>query len=69
MQQALDYASTLDIPFVFSSNGDGFVFHDRTGRSAPIETNLGLDAVPSPSDLWARYRDGSMPMMPTTSPP
>ena len=34
MQQGLDYATTLDIPFVFSSNGDGFVFHDRTGRSA-----------------------------------
>ena len=33
MQQALDYATTLDIPFVFSSNGDGFVFHDRTGTS------------------------------------
>lgn len=32
MQQALDYAVTLNIPFVFSSNGDGFVFHDRTGR-------------------------------------
>ncbi len=56
MQQALDYAATLDIPFVFSSNGDGFVFHDRTGRSAAIEINLGLDAFPSPADLWARYR-------------
>ena len=33
LQQALDYAETLDIPFVFSSNGDGFVFHDRTGRA------------------------------------
>ena len=33
MQQALDYAETLDIPFVFASNGDGFVFHDRTGTS------------------------------------
>jgi type I restriction enzyme R subunit len=32
MQQALDYPTTLNIPFVFSSNGDGFVFHDRTGR-------------------------------------
>ena len=32
MQQGLDYAETLNIPFVFSSNGDGFVFHDRTGR-------------------------------------
>ncbi len=56
MQQGLDYAATLDIPFVFSSNGDGFVFHDRTGQSATIETNLGLDAFPSPTDLWARYR-------------
>lgn len=56
IQQGLDYAATLDIPFVFSSNGDGFVFHDRTGQSVPIETNLGLDAFPSPADLWARYR-------------
>jgi type I restriction enzyme, R subunit len=56
MQQALDYGMTLDIPFVFSSNGDGFVFHDRTGQSATIESNLGLDSFPSPTDLWARYR-------------
>jgi type I restriction enzyme R subunit len=56
MQQALDYAATLDIPFVFSSNGDGFVFHDRTGASNPREAYLGLDAFPSPADLWARYR-------------
>jgi len=56
MQQGLDYAETLDIPFVFSSNGDGFVFHDRTGQSTPIETNLGLDAFPTPTDLWTRYR-------------
>jgi type I restriction enzyme R subunit len=55
IQQGLEYATTLDIPFVFSSNGDGFVFHDRTGASATKETNLGLDAFPSPADLWARY--------------
>jgi type I restriction enzyme R subunit len=55
MQQGLDYAATLGIPFVFSSNGNGFVFHDRTGQSATIETNLGLDAFPSPADLWVRY--------------
>lgn len=55
MQQGLDYAETLDIPFVFSSNGDGFVFHDRTGQSPTIETNLCLDAFPSPDELWARY--------------
>lgn len=56
MQQALDYAETLNIPFVFSSNGDGFVLHDRTGASSPRESNLGLDAFPSPADLWARLR-------------
>lgn len=56
MQQALDYAVSLDIPFVFSSNGDGFVFHDRTGVSAEKESNLALDAFPSPTELWARYR-------------
>jgi type I restriction enzyme R subunit len=55
MQQGLDYATTLDVPFVFSSNGDGFVFHDRTGASAQPEVNLGLGAFPSPADLWARY--------------
>src|SRR5438270_13347029 len=37
MQQGLEYAVTLDIPFVFSSNGDGFEFHDRTGASDPTE--------------------------------
>jgi type I restriction enzyme R subunit len=34
MQQGLEYAASLDIPFVFSSNGDGFLFHDRTGQSS-----------------------------------
>lgn len=56
MQQALDYAATLDIPFVFSSNGDGFVFHDRTGQAAEVETELTLDAFPQPAELWALYR-------------
>jgi type I restriction enzyme R subunit len=56
MQQGLDYAETLDIPFVFSSNGDGFMFHDRTGASAEREVYLGLGAFPSPAELWARYR-------------
>ena len=57
MQQALDYAATLDIPFVFSSNGNGFVFHDRTGAYAEKESNLSLDAFPSPEELWAKYRE------------
>jgi type I restriction enzyme R subunit len=56
MQQALDYAATLNIPFVFSSNGDGFVLHDRTGTSPEVETNLALDAFPSPDALWKKYR-------------
>ena len=55
MQQGLDYAVTLNIPFVFSSNGDGFVFHDRTGTCAEKESNLVLDAFPSPTELWSRY--------------
>jgi type I restriction enzyme R subunit len=56
MQQGLDYATTLHIPFVFSSNGDGFVFHDRTGSGGSTETNLSLDAFPPPAELWGRYR-------------
>lgn len=56
IQQALGYAETLDIPFVFSSNGDGFLFHDRTGASAEKETSLTLDGFPSPDELWSRYR-------------
>ncbi len=56
MQQALDYAVTLDIPFVFSSNGDGFIFHDRTGASSQAEATLSLEEFPSPDDLWDKYR-------------
>ena len=56
IQQALDYAETLEIPFVFSSNGDGFVFHDRTGTSELRETTIALEEFPSPTDLWSRYR-------------
>ena len=57
MQQALDYANTLKIPFVFSSNGDGFAFRDTTGQSCTPETVLPLDAFPSPAELWTRYRN------------
>ena len=56
MQQALDYANTLEIPFVFASNGDGFIFHDRTGQSAQQEATISLEEFPSPDDLWDRYR-------------
>ena len=56
MQQGLGYAQALDIPFVFSSNGDGFLFHDKTGNADKIETILSLDEFPSPEELWARYK-------------
>ena len=55
MQQALSYAETLELPFVFSSNGDGFLFHDRTGQAEQTETTLTLDQFPSPQALWQRY--------------
>ncbi len=54
--QAIDYAVTLDVPFVFSSNGDGFIFHDRTGQSTPKEQVLTLEQFPSPAILWSMYR-------------
>ncbi len=56
MQQALGYAEALDVPFAFSSNGDGFLFHDRTGNSNPVERKIGLDEFPTPEELWQRYR-------------
>lgn len=55
MQQALGYADALDVPFVFSSNGDGFLFHDRTGTGTQVEKELSLDQFPSPDELWQRY--------------
>ncbi|MFH7326416.1 EcoAI/FtnUII family type I restriction enzme subunit R [Desulfurivibrio sp. C05AmB] len=55
MQQALAYSDALDVPFVFSSNGDGFLFHDRTGLSDQTETTLALAEFPSPQTLWELY--------------
>lgn len=55
MQQALEYAEILQIPFVFTSNGDSFVFHDRTKGIGEIEKEIGLDEFPSPGYLWERY--------------
>ena len=55
MQQALNYAEALEIPFVFSSNGEAFLLHDRTGNAANIEEQLDLNAFPSPEELWQRY--------------
>ena len=55
MQQALRYAELLDVPFVFSSNGDGFVFRDATLATGVLEQTLTLDQFPSPAELWSRY--------------
>jgi len=56
MQQALEYAETLDVPFAYSSNGDAFLEHDRTKTSGTVEREIPLDKFPSPEELWSRYR-------------
>ncbi len=56
IQQALDYAASLDILFVFSSNGDGFLFHDKTATDDKIETEINLEDFPTPSQLWEKYK-------------
>jgi type I restriction enzyme R subunit len=56
MQQALAYAEMLDAPFAISSNGDGFLLHDRTGITQPVERALQLGEFPSLDDLWPLYR-------------
>jgi type I restriction enzyme R subunit len=55
MPQALNYGEILDIPFVYSSNGSGFLEHDRTGLGPTVERELTLDQFPTPAELWQRY--------------
>lgn len=52
IQQAIEYAELLDVPFAYSSNGDGFIEHDR---SKSIERELSLNEFPTPQELWRRY--------------
>lgn len=54
MQQGLDYARLLEVPFVFASNGDGFVFHDKTNPTM-LESEIQLSDFPSPEKLWQKY--------------
>ncbi|MDP3014912.1 MAG: DEAD/DEAH box helicase family protein [bacterium] len=56
LPQAVDYGETLDVPFVYSSNGSGFIEHDRTKYSGNIQQELSLEEFPSPENLYARYR-------------
>ena len=56
LQQAMTYAKMLDVPFAYSSNGDGFVEHDfLTGQ----EREFGLDEFPTEQELVARYKQES----------
>lgn len=56
MQQGLDYARLLDIPFIFASNGDGFLFHDKTAaEGSPLEKEISLEEFPTPADLWHKF--------------
>ena len=53
LQQAMTYAQMLDLPFAYSSNGDGFMEHDfLTGT----ERQFGLDEFPTEDELIARYK-------------
>ena len=53
MQQGIEYAVSLDVPFVYSSNGDGFLEHDMKSGA---EREISLEEFPSPDELWARYK-------------
>ncbi len=59
MQQGLDYARLLEVPFIFASNGDGFIFHDKTKLGTPeenqLESEIRLEDFPSPQELWTKY--------------
>ena len=53
LQQAMTYAQMLDLPFAYSSNGDGFAEHDfLTGK----ERQFGLDEFPTEAELVARFK-------------
>lgn len=58
MQQAIDYATILDVPFAYSTNGKGFLEHDMlTGG----ERSLTMDEFPSYEELIKRYSgEGSL---------
>jgi Type I site-specific restriction-modification system, R (restriction) subunit and related helicases len=52
MQQAIDYAEILDVPFAYASNGDAFIEHDRiTGK----EVEISMDEFPTKQELWERF--------------
>ncbi len=54
MQQALEYAEILDVPFAYSCNGDAFLEHDRTATGGTVTREIPLNEFPSPEELWSR---------------
>jgi type I restriction enzyme R subunit len=52
MQQALGYAGLLEVPFAFSSNGDGFLFHNKLAPDGIIEREIPLNGFPGANQLW-----------------
>ncbi len=57
MQQGLGYAEMLQVPFVFSSNGDGFLFHNKIATDGIIEREISLEEFPSANMLWQWWSD------------
>jgi type I restriction enzyme R subunit len=55
MQQALRYGEMLNVPFVFSSNGDGFLFHNNIAKDGKLEYEIAMDKFPSPETLWRMW--------------
>ncbi len=70
MQQGIEYARLLDVPFVFATNGDGFIFHDATVADGELmEKPITLGEFPSPSELWQKlclskgYTEAQLPVI------
>lgn len=64
IQQALGYANLLQVPFVFSSNGDGFLFHNKIAKGGTIERELALDEFPGVDALWQSWAEHQRLMPP-----
>ena len=70
MQQGIEYARLLDVPFVFATNGDGFIFRDATAAEGELlEKSITLDEFPSPTELWHKlcvwkgYTEAQLPVI------
>lgn len=56
IQQSIEYCEMMDVPFAFSSSGENFILHDRSGTYEEKEFKIDLDKFPSPDELWSRYK-------------